>query len=100
MADARSISAGRLTLFWLNWLARQRKEAGVDWKGIPDGIRKTFDEVLIDNGYPAELARVLLASQLNFLISADEAWTRNSIIPLFDWAVDGKRARSRHSMDF
>ncbi len=84
--------AGRLTLFWLNWLARQRKEAGVDWKGIPDGIRKTFDEVLIDNSYAAELARVLLASQLNFLISADEAWTRNSIIPLFDWAVDGKRA--------
>ncbi len=84
--------AGRITLFWLSWLARQRREAGTSWNGIPTGVRTTLESLLIDDSYAAELGRVLLASQLNLLFSIDESWTKSHILPLFDWTVDGKRA--------
>jgi len=84
--------AGRLTLFWLSWLARQRREAAANWKCIPTELRSIFESILISETYAAELGRVLLASQLNLLFSADEEWAKERVLPLFDWDQDGKRA--------
>jgi SIR2-like protein/uncharacterized protein DUF4020 len=84
--------AGRLTLFWLNWLARQRREATANWTGIPKTLQRTLEEVLEDDSYAGELAWVLLASQLNLFFSADETWTKKSILPHFDWTLDAERA--------
>jgi hypothetical protein len=84
--------AGRLTLFWLNLLARRRREAGVAWREIPAELRETFETVLTDDSYAAGLALVLLASQFNFLFVADEQWTKTNVLPLFDWTLDGERA--------
>ena len=84
--------AGRLTLFWLSWLARLWKERDSDWKAIPAWLREIFESVVADDSYAGELGRVLLASQLNLLFRVDEAWTKEQILPLFDWTLDGKRA--------
>ena len=79
-------------MFWLNWLARLRKGATGNWKGIPGRIQKIFESVLANGTYSAELACILLASQLSFLFNADEQWTKDHIVPLFDWTADGKKA--------
>jgi hypothetical protein len=92
LAAAINHPAGYITLFWLNWLARERKRAGSDWKGIPQEMRQTLEAVLAEPVYAGELGRVLLASQLNFLSSVDEPWTKDHILPLFDWTIDAKRA--------
>jgi hypothetical protein len=85
-------AAGKIALFWLSWLGRKRKQAGSEWHGIPEDVRKVLDPVFAEPAYAGELARVLLASQLNFLSSADESWTNEHVLPLFDWSLDGKRA--------
>jgi Domain of unknown function (DUF4020) len=84
--------AGRLTLFWLSWLARLRKEAGSNWKGVPLELREIFGTVLDDDSYSGELGRLLLASQLNLFFRVDEQWARDHLLPLFDWTLDGKQA--------
>jgi len=84
--------AGKITLFWLTWLVRERKAAGSSWQGIPEDIRKVLEPISADVTYAGALARVLLASQLNLLSSADEPWTKEHVLPLFDWSLDGKRA--------
>jgi hypothetical protein len=92
LALAINHPAGDITLFWLSWLVRVRNEAGSNWKNIPGAIRGVLDPVLIEPSYAGELGRVLLASQLAFLSNADESWTLDHVLPLFDWPPDGKRA--------
>src|SRR5260370_6720964 len=36
-----------------------------------------------EHGYAGQLARAMLGSQVTFLIAADEAWTRETVIPWF-----------------
>jgi hypothetical protein len=92
VALAVSHPAGKITLFWLSWLIRERKQAGSNWKGIPEDIRRVLDPLCTEAAYSGELARVLLASQLSLLSSADEPWTKGHVLPFFDWSLDGKRA--------
>ena len=38
------------------------------------------------------MGRVVLASQVHFLFDVDQDWTREHIVPLFDWTQDQRRA--------
>lgn len=84
--------AGTLTLFWLSWLVRVRKDAGSEWRGIPETLKRPLNRVVGDDGYAGVLGRVLLSSQLNLLFAADESWTSREIFPLFDWDVNPEQA--------
>ena len=92
LAMAINHPAGDITLFWLNWLVRERKHTAGEWKGLPQDIREMLDAVLREPSYGGQLGRVLLASQLNLLSSADGPWTKMHVFPLFDWAISGNGA--------
>ena len=92
LALAINHPAGNITLFWLAWLGRERKAAGDTWQGIPLHTREVLEFVLSEPAYAGELGRVLLASQINLLMTVDEAWAKEKVLPLFDWSLDDKRA--------
>jgi hypothetical protein len=83
--------AGTITMFFLRVLSKVRKESK-EWKGIPDEYQQIFASIISDDAYPAQLGRVMLASQILFLFSSDETWTAEHIVPLFKWSRNPRRA--------
>jgi hypothetical protein len=92
LTEAVNHPGGKLTEFWLFALSRRRAEADEDWSGLPDDYRRFLGSILNGTSYAAELGRVVLASQLFFLFSTDDDWTRQNVLPLLGWSVDTRRA--------
>jgi len=84
--------AGMLTIFWLYAVSRLRRELAEQWTGLPQQYKDFFTSVLSGSSYAAEIGRVQLASQLNFLFSIDASWTAEHIIPLFSWSNNSRQA--------
>ncbi len=53
--------------------------------GIPSSLRSYFDAIISGETESYVLARVILATQLDFLYAADPEWARSNLIPRFDW---------------
>jgi SIR2-like domain/Domain of unknown function (DUF4020) len=85
--------AGKITLFWLRLIARQREHLGQKWTGLLPEIAECLDKVCLGSSWAAQLSRVILVSQLIFLFGADEVWTRSTVLPLLSWQEDKLRAR-------
>ena len=92
LGEAINHPGGKLTEFWLFALSRRRAEAGEEWDGLPEEYRRYLGAVLSGASYAAELGRVVLASQILFLLSTDDDWTRQNVLPLLDWSAGAKRA--------
>ncbi len=84
--------AGSIATFFLHTLSAQRAKTGKQWSGIPVAYKHVFSSMVSGDTYPAELARVVLASQLLFLFSSDEEWTVKFVVPLLNWSTDLRRA--------
>lgn len=85
-------TAGTLTEFWLHALSWRRKESASAWRGLPNDYRNQFNRIVNGDTYGATMGQVILAGQLHFLSSLDDAWTRKRLVPLFDFKADEKRA--------
>lgn len=84
--------AGTLLEFWLRALSKTRQELGDKWESLPADDEEFLRNVVSGSSYAAELGRVLIASQVNFLFSLDETWTVQNVIPLFSISAEFKRA--------
>lgn len=92
LAVAINHPAGMLALFWLGVLSKRRKDLGEAWTGLHGEMKDLLEGVLVDDSFAADLARVILASQLTFLFALDEEWTKKHILPMFDWSACEDRA--------
>jgi hypothetical protein len=84
---------GKLAMFWLHALSRTRKEAEQKEGGLLQPYRERFETIVSGTNEAANLGRVVLASQLGFLFTVDQAWAKKNIIPLLDWDCDIQQAR-------
>ncbi len=84
---------GKLANFWLYALSKRRQEAGADWSGLPQEYLDRFTKIITNESYAAQMGRVVLASQTHFLFGYAPGWTRERIIPLFDWSKNVKQAQ-------
>jgi hypothetical protein len=84
---------GKLTEFYIYALSSRRVEAGDKWSNLPVDYKDRFEQILADRNPMAEMGRVILASQLNYLAFLDAEWTRANVIPLLDWNKDARRAQ-------
>lgn len=84
---------GKLANFWLYALSKQRQEAGADWSGLPQEYLGRFTKIITNKSYAAQMGRVVLASQTHFLFGYASGWTRERIIPLFDWQKNERQAQ-------
>ena len=83
----------KITLLWLRMLSKEQQDLEKVNQKIPNYYQINFNKILEGEDYQAELGRVILCSQLNFLFSLDSNWTRINIIPLFTWKTEKKQAQ-------
>jgi hypothetical protein len=93
LSQAINNDGGKITLLWLRMLSKEQQNLEKINQKIPDYYRVNFNKILEGEDYQAELGRVILCSQLNFLFSLDPNWTRENIIPLFGWKTEKKQAQ-------
>lgn len=84
--------AGILAEFWLNGLGLWRKQQDPAPTILSDEYRTALSYILQDRKLPGRLGRTILASQVAFLLTVDEAWTQKNVLPLFDPDSDSFQA--------
>ncbi|MBW2121396.1 MAG: DUF4020 domain-containing protein [Deltaproteobacteria bacterium] len=84
---------GKLAEFWLLSMSRFCRQTDACKERIPNPYRQRFEEILRGETDAAVLGRVVLVSQLGYLFSIDEKWTRSKVLPLLDWDKDAQQAR-------
>jgi hypothetical protein len=92
LTDALNAPAGRL----VEVLLKKFTKGSGDSELSPE-MRRRFDKLVDAPGRPGFLARMRLASEVSMLFERAPVWTRNKIVPLFDWtcpdAADAWAAR-------
>ena len=76
--------AGILVLFWLLGFSLWRKEQVPDPTALSGEYNMALSDIMQDHHLPGRLGRTVLASQFEFLLTVDEVWTRENVLPLFD----------------
>lgn len=76
--------AGILTKFWLGSLSLWRRQRDPVPKAFSDEYRQALSGVVQDLTLPGRLGRSVLVSQFAFLLAADEVWTKENLLPLFE----------------
>lgn len=92
LSSAINHRSGKLTEFWIQSLDRRRKELVSEWNGLPAGYVVRFGDVISSPAYAAQLSRCVLASRLHFLAFLDLKWTKEHMLPLFDFGSDSLTA--------
>lgn len=85
-------SGGRITLFWLHAISKRRaaQEEGRELNCSPYLDR--FQGVVAGKSLPEQMGLIILASQIHFLYVIDPVWTKDNLLPLFNWSGDADRA--------
>ncbi|MGJ0395381.1 MAG: hypothetical protein ACR65U_04020 [Methylocystis sp.] len=80
-ADALNAPPGRLAEIMLRKLTK-----GSGASELPDDMRKRLDKLVDAPGKSGKLARIRLAAEVAYLFERAPAWTKENIIPLFQWS--------------
>jgi Domain of unknown function (DUF4020) len=84
--------AGQLFEFYINSLSRLER-AKLLTDHLRDSYKRAFSTAITEVSLAAQLARVLLASQVYFLFNFDPEWTEQNVLPLLDAQLDKERAK-------
>jgi hypothetical protein len=83
---------GVVAEIWLKALSRRRRMAEDKWSGLPPAYRDRLQRAVTGGTSAAQMARVVLGAQVQFLHTLDREWTIEHVVPLFDWDRDRRRA--------
>ncbi len=81
LTDALNAPAGRLAEVLLKKLTSTKGS-----QKLPEAMRERFDRLISAPGRFGKLARVRLAAEVPFLFERAPDWTKEKIVPLFDWS--------------
>ncbi len=73
----------------LNWWFSMELE---DEQGLPDELKGRFAEMCTADNQPLWIGSVILAQQIIPLLRVDQAWTKEYLIPVFEWDADVTKA--------
>ena len=82
---------GRVSQALLDWWIRKPLK---DEQGLPDELYPIFTKLCDTHTDKYWHGRIVLASRVITLFRVDPAWTRQHLLPLFDWQRDKSEARS------
>lgn len=80
LTDALNAPAGRLAEVLI-----KRMTKGKGGEEMPDALRQRFDKLAAAPRRFGELARVRFAAEVSLLFERAPRWTKERIVPLFDW---------------
>jgi len=94
LTQAINHPGGDLAQFWIHAIAADWRAADASWTALDAAARAALEQMLAGTDTRAAMAQVVLASQLSFLHSADQDWTRENVLPLLDWSDPERAARA------
>ena len=77
-------SAGAITEFWLQSLALWQRQQPIQLDSLDAQYYSALSMIVQDDTSAGTLGKAVLASQLGFLLAADEDWTKQFLVPLFE----------------
>ena len=86
LIQATNHPAGIITEFWIQSLALWRKRQDPSPDSLGDEYFSVFSTLAQNTTTLGRLAKAVMASRLGFLCAADEKWTRENLVPLFECA--------------
>ena len=78
--------AGIITEFWIQSLALWRRSQDPSPDSLGDEYCSAFSTLTQNTTTLGRLTKAVMASRLGFLCAADEKWTKENLIPLFECA--------------
>jgi hypothetical protein len=85
LSSSINASGGQIAEFYITAISVRRKQAGDDWKNLPDDVKRQLDRIIDSRTYAGEMGRIILASQIPFLFACDQPWARRRVLPLLAW---------------
>ena len=82
---------GQMTEAALRWWYRQALQDG---QGLTEPLRSLFSELCDTQVAKFRHGRVLLAAHVISLFRVDSAWSKQYLLPLFDWQLSADEARA------
>ncbi len=83
LTDAINRTPGLIAEFWLQALSRWRKRQDSVPAALGGVYEKALSEIVEDRSDAGTFGKAVLASQLAFLLTVDEDWTKERLLPLF-----------------
>ena len=80
--------AGSLTQFWLYSLSLWRNQQSSVPHTLNDEYHAALSKIVRDESDVGRLGRIVLARATGFLLEADENWTKQHLLPLFENRAD------------
>ena len=80
--------AGHLAYFWISALSLWREHQDPKPTTLSDEYRRALSDIVADRSSAGMLGRTVLASKFHILLNADEVWTLQNLLPLFDPCSD------------
>ena len=85
--------AGVLAEFWLQSLALWQRQQEPRPDSLGDQYNLALSEVVQDTTSIGTLGKAVIANRLGFILAVDEDWTKQYLVPLFEWEEgDGRQA--------
>ena len=84
LSQATSHASGKLALFWTHSIEMWRQQQQPAPESLNVEYRNQLDAIIGEDGVAGRLGRTVLASQFPFFLTADEHWTLDNLLPLFD----------------
>ncbi len=81
--------AGAITEYWIWSLSLWRNRHETRPEAMDEEHSSALLQVINEQTVAGRLGRTVLAQSLGFLLAADEAWTREHLVPLFEHADGG-----------
>lgn len=81
-------TAGGVVEIWLHCLARRRKDAGEEWRVLPEHHAAFYERIVKGVTANDRMGIPMLGSQLLFVFSCDEDWTERHLLQIYDWERD------------
>ena len=88
LTSAINHPAGILTTFWLQSLSLWRNRQAPAPHTLNDEYHAVLSKIVQDNSDIGTLGRAVLARSTAFLLGADENWTKQHLLPLFENRAD------------
>ena len=86
--------AGQLVNFWAQDASNRWQADPDSWNGLPARAKAALSTMLTAHGFPPLAAVAIIGANFTFFLAADEPWTAENTIPIFDWEIDADRAAS------
>ncbi len=92
LAQAINHPGGSLARFLIHSISRLAGESAEAGCGIPEACRPLLEAMVVGHGRASAMARVILAADAHYLLWLAPEWTREKLLPSFDWSRDARTA--------